>query len=166
MIAPDEIPQDANLLRCTVKKSWSMTKHLILYVSYIIDGIAAVILAFFGIVGIWQALSPIAEWLWCALTGALFAVPWWCYVIVLGLATIPVYSALWCMARNLTDEDWQSEQAKKFLEDALAALAALAFAALANPGDCKALLFIGAYLHYRERMRNDILQRARNYPNK
>ena len=180
-MCPDQIPEDVNLLRCTVKKSWSVTKHLILCTSYLIDGIAAAILAFFGITGIWNALSPIAERLWEAITGALFAVPWWCYVIVLGLAAIPVYSALWCMARNLTEEDWQSEKANDFALAVVVAFAfavvvafafavvvvvvAFAFAALAVYSDRRAFLFIGAYLHYRERIQQDILERARAYPN-
>jgi hypothetical protein len=172
---------DPNILRCAVKKTLSLWGKHILYASYLIDGIAAAILAYFGIVGVWQALSPIAERLWEALTKALFAVPWYVYGIVVILGAYFGYSLLWCMARNLADEDWQSEKAKKISENialalalafalalalafalaAFAALAALALAlafaafaalAFADSGNCKAFLFIGAYLYYRERM--------------
>jgi hypothetical protein len=168
-----------NIFRCAVKKTTSLWSRHILYVSYVIDGLAAAILAFYGIVGIWQALSPIAERLWEIVTGAIISVPWWAYVIIGIIGAYFGYSLLWCMARNLTDEDWQSEKAKKFGSDLALALAlalfalalaasalalfalALAASALAlaasalfalADSNCKAVLFIGAYLHYRERM--------------
>jgi hypothetical protein len=110
----------------------------------------------------------------------LSSIPWYCYVIVVALAAILIYSLLWCIARNLTDDDWQSGSAKDISEEiklvltllalalalifaplafalafALAPLAfvlafALAFALFISK-DSKAFLFIGAYLHYRKR---------------
>jgi hypothetical protein len=57
----------------------------------------------------------------------LFGVPWYVYAGVLAVAAIPVYSFLWCVNRDLTEEDYKSDAAENFALTAFAALA-LAFA--------------------------------------
>ena len=187
----NEIP-DPNLLRCAIKKTTSVVSKHILYASYMIVAITVAAIACMGIFGVWQAISPILERLWQLFAVAIVSIPWYLYGIAAIAAIYFGYSLLWCMARNLTDEDWQSEKAKNFWEDVIAlalalaiaaiaalaitiaaiaalalaalALAALAAIALAASPDCKALLFIGAYLHYRKRMKNrDVLELAKDY---
>ena len=145
----DDIPKDAPLLRCWLKKSWSTSKKVGLW----LGGIAVVLIAAYVA---WLGLtSQIAAKIWAEVTG-------WCGAIISGIldyiAAIPPlvfwgsvivgvivvgvlgYSLAWCMARNLQDSDWESDPA---INSALAlaalvlalalalALAALALAALA-----------------------------------
>ena len=113
----NEIP-DPNLLRCAIKKTTSVVSKHILYASYMIVAIACM-----GIFGVWQAISPILERLWELFVVAIVSIPWYLYGIAAIAAIYFGYSLLWCMARNLTDEDWQSEKAKNFGEGAALALA-------------------------------------------
>jgi len=171
----NEIQPNQNLFTCTVKKSWNVTQKWVLYASYAVVGMTAAILACVGawvlfgalypaLLAIWDCSGLIVFTIWFILS----SIPWYCYVIVVALAAILIYSLLWCIARNLTEDDWQSGSAKDISEEitlvltlltllafALAPLAfalafALAFVLFASK-DSKAFLFIGAYLHYRKR---------------
>ena len=133
----DDIPKDAPLLRCWLKKSWSTSKKVGLW----LGGIAVVLIAAYVA---WLGLtSQIAAKIWAEVTG-------WCGAIISGIldyiAAIPPlvfwgsvvvgaiivgvlgYSLVWCVARNLQDSDWESDPA---INSALALVVALALAALA-----------------------------------
>jgi NADH:ubiquinone oxidoreductase subunit 6 (subunit J) len=108
------IAEDKSLLKCTVKKSLDVTKKLVLYASYIVDAVAATALALYGAFGIWNVVSDAVCKALLVITGfagsawgLLLAVPWYVYVGVVAVAAIPVYSFLWCVARELTEEDWK-----------------------------------------------------------
>ena len=133
----DDTPKDAPLLRCWLKKSWSTSKKVGLW----LGGIAVVLIAAYVA---WLGLtSQIAAKIWAEVTG-------WCGAIISGIldyiAAIPPlvfwgsvivgvivvgvlgYSLAWCMARNLQDSDWESDPA---INSALVLVVALALAALA-----------------------------------
>ena len=133
----DDIPKDAPLLRCWLKKSWSTSKKVGLW----LGGIAVVLIAAYVA---WLGLtSQIAAKIWAEVTG-------WCGAIISGIldyiAAIPPlvfwgsvvvgaiivgvlgYSLVWCVARNLQDCDWASDTATTI---AIAITIALALAALA-----------------------------------
>ena len=136
----DDIPKDAPLLRCWLKKSWSTSKKVGLW----LGGIAVVLIAAYVA---WLGLtSQIAAKIWAEVTG-------WCGAIISGIldyiAAIPPlvfwgsvvvgaiivgvlgYSLVWCVARNLQDSDWESDPAiNSALVLVLAALAAIAALAL------------------------------------
>ena len=134
----DDTQKDAPLLRCWLKKSWSTSKKVALW----LGGIAVVLIAAYVA---WLGLtSQISAKIWAASTG-------WCGSIISGIlnyiATIPPlvfwgsvivgviavgvlgYSLVWCMARNLQDSDWGSDTATAITSAALVlALPALALA--------------------------------------
>jgi hypothetical protein len=170
---------DKSLFRCTIKKSAGVVKKLAKYVAYVAVGLIACVLSVYGAMGIWViAADPAYKYL-TAIVSFLFSIPWYYYAGVAAIAAIPVYSFLWCVARELTEEDWESNEAKTFARFTLVALAPLALAlaltfsltfsltltlfalalaplalALAPlAADTKAFLFIGAYLHYRKRVK-------------
>ena len=162
----DDIPKDAPLLRCWLKKSWSTSKK----------------------VGLWLVISA-----YVACIAAIPPLVFWGSVIV-GVIAVGVlgYSLVWCMVRNLQDCDWKSDTAiivalaltaiavlaaVALVLAALAltltaltalplialtyltALALIALPALATSADNPAsswyyvFRFIGAYLNYRKRMK-------------
>ena len=177
----DDTQKDAPLLRCWLKKSWSTSKKVALW----LGGIAVVLIAAYVA---WLGLtSQISAKIWAASTG-------WCGSIISGIlnyiATIPPlvfwgsvivgviavgvlgYSLVWCMARNLQDSDWGSDTATAItsaaITFALTALAAIAFAAIAAITFAAfatiatedkssmwyyAFRFLGAYLNYRNRIK-------------
>ena len=131
----DDIPKDAPLLRCWLKKSWSTSKKVGLW----LGGIAVVLISAYVA---WLGLtSQIAAKIWAAVTGwyssiiagisnYIAAIPplvFWGSVIV-GVIAVGVlgYSLVWCMVRNLQDCDWKSDTAIIAALAALVALAALA----------------------------------------
>ena len=150
-----ELLKEPSILRCTVKKSWHVGSKVILYASYVIVTITVLAAGWFGANGIWEAIkNPLAA-LWQTVTGAVASIPWYAYVAVAGVLTIPAYSFLWCVSRDLTEADWKSDAAK------LAAIAlALALATLATlaPADNPSSMwyYVGrfcgaAWHHYRKR---------------
>ena len=140
----DQTP-DPNILRCALKKTASVVSRHILFASKAVVATTAIILAgagaIYGTAAIWSVIGTPLTALVTATISALFAIPWYYY----ALAAIPVayfgYSLVWCMARNITEDDWKSVDIEKTL--ALAAFTALAFAALAvialAPADFTAL---------------------------
>ena len=140
----DDTQKDAPLLRCWLKKSWSTSKKVGLW----LGGIAVVLIAAYVA---WLGLtSQTAAKIWAALTGwcgsiisgilnYIAAIPplvfWGSVVVVVAMVTIFGYSLTWCMARNLQDSDWGSDTATAItsaaITFALTALAAIAFAAIA-----------------------------------
>jgi len=105
-----------SLLRCTIKKTTSVLGKHILWASCVIDALAAIVLAYFGVVGIWQVFGPVA-------TSAVLAIPLWIYAFAVIVICYFGYGLVWCVARDLTDEDWQSERAKDISKTLALALA-------------------------------------------
>ena len=158
----DDIPKDAPLLRCWLKKSWSTSKKVALW----LGGIAVVLIAAYVA---WLGLtSQTAAKIWAALTGwcgsiisgilnYIAAIPplvfWGSVVVVVAMVTIFGYSLTWCMARNLQDSDWESDPAINSALALAALVLALALALADNPKSSwyYVFRFIGAYLNYRER---------------
>jgi len=110
----EEIPKDVSLLRCTLKKSEQVFTKVILLVSYAIVALALIGCGYLLFTGV---LIPI-----------IVAIPWYYYVAGIAILAIPVYSFLWCIARELTDEDWESGEAKA-LADIVAVVVAAAVCA-------------------------------------
>lgn len=192
-MTPD--PADKSLLRCTIRKSADVFAKLVLYASYAVCGITALALAAYGAMALYSiAVEPIQAFLAYALGGIAFAgllaamVPWWyVYAGIAAVAAIPVYSLLWCIARELAEEDWRHandgdivlyEIIFLFLLHALTACYSAVFVfhnipaatrcitglwvILLIPHACdnmtkigKTLQFLGAYLHYRKRMKEE-----------
>jgi hypothetical protein len=132
----DDTQKDAPLLRCWLKKSWSTSKKVALW----LGGIAVVLIAAYVA---WLGLtSQTAAKIWAALTGwcgsiisgilnYIAAIPplvfWGSVVVVVAMVTIFGYSLTWCMARNLQDSDWGSDTATSITFAAIA----ITFAAIA-----------------------------------
>jgi hypothetical protein len=129
---------DKSLLRCAVKKSMNVTLKL---------GKAVLILAVIGVLilgginTIPQIVNTVLPVLSAALTllaGAVLTIcnfitliPLWVYGIVAIPASIFGYSILWCIKRDLTVEDWESNAADIFaLFFAVLFLAVFTFAVL------------------------------------
>jgi hypothetical protein len=164
---------EQSLLRCTIKKSASVLPKVVLIASKIIVGFVVIAEILLGVAKIWELGSPIGAFV----LSILLAIPWYVYVSILALMTIPMYSLLWCIARNLTEEDWMSDEANNVAITLALALAALALAIVITLAitlatvitlaltlalalaiiDPKTFLFIGAYLHYRKRIREQNL---------
>ena len=130
----DEITKDESLLRCTIKKSISVLKKVGLYVLYaVVIGVAIAGLGYVGYIGL-PVIMGICSVLITSLISLLVSIPWYYYVGAVAIAVIPVYSFLWCIARDLTDEDWRSKAANNAalaLADSAIALTLIAFAAFA-----------------------------------
>jgi len=123
----DDTPKDAPLLRCWLKKSWSTSKKVGLWLGVLIAAYVA-----------WLGLtSQIAAKIWAASTGwcgsiisgilnYIATIPplvfWGSVIVIAAIAVILGYSLVWCMARNLQDSDWESDPAINSAH-ALAALA-------------------------------------------
>ena len=137
----DDTQKDAPLLRCWLKKSWSTSKKVALW----LGGIAVVLIAAYVA---WLGLtSQTAAKIWAALTGwcgsiisgilnYIAAIPplvfWGSVVVVVAMVTIFGYSLTWCMARNLQDSDWGSDTATAIAFAAIAFAIAITFVAIAS----------------------------------
>jgi len=187
--------ENKSLLRCTWNKSVDVFKKVLLCVSGFVVGVAALWIAhFIASTVVWKPLvnliSDTISVIWLILTSLgniLLAIPWYVYVGAIALLAIPVYSLIWCIARELTDEDWKSDDAE-ITSDVTAlfvffamfttttsismiifginidsvgvgvvtGLSGIGFSLFVLSGDPKIpkiLLFPGAYLHYRRRMK-------------
>ena len=170
-MADEEIPKDVSLLRCTVKKSQQVFAKIVLLVSYVIVALALLGCGYLLFTGV---LIPIIS----LVVAAILSIPWYYYAGSVIILAIPVYSFLWCIARELTDEDWNSREAENIAAAfaaaatiaavaaalVVAAAATIAVAALvaaagvvaalvvaAADTNNKLMRFPGAYLHYRRR---------------
>lgn len=164
---------DKSLLRCTLKKSADVTAKVVLYASYAIVGIAAAVLAIYGILAIADVLfvpvlaAIITAAYWCgivvgSLLGIVSAIPWYVYAGIVVVAAILVYSFLWCIARELTEEDWDLKKPyKRDISWYETILKVVTLPILIVEVVCtneyqktrKIVFFIGAYLYYRKRMK-------------
>ena len=119
-----------SFLRCTLKKSQQVFAKVVLNISYIIVVLALIGCGYLLFTGV---LIPIISPVVTAIIGGIWTIvaviliiPWYYYLAGIAILAIPVYSFLWCIARELTDEDWDSKEAKAL---AAAVFAAAVFAA-------------------------------------
>ena len=106
-----------SLLKCTLKKgAATFWKHL-KYAAWIAVGLAVMV----GLYLMGTAILPLAmtvlalvEIVTSNILAVLASVPWWVY----ALAAVPVaylgYGFLWCVARDLIEDDWKSDAANAF----------------------------------------------------
>ena len=162
------------LWRCVLRKSMSITEKLVLWASYCICGVTAVALAVYGALALYSiSVEPIRAlflayaWGVVVFAGSLAAmVPWYVYVGIAGVAAILVYSLLWCIAREFTEEDWDLKEPfrnieTKWYEGILWTIVYIP--SWITEGNCsiaeskyaKFVVFISAYLHYRKRMKEE-----------
>jgi len=148
----EEIPKDVSLLRCTVKKSQQVFAKIVLLVSYAIVALAFLGCGYLLFTGV---LIPIISPVVTAIVVGVLMIPWYYYAGSVIILAIPVYSFLWCIARELTDEDWNSREAENIAAFATIALATIALAVVVAAADTnnKLMPFPGAVLHYWRRMR-------------
>ena len=185
---------DKSLLKCTIKKSTDVLKKVMLYASYTVVALTAIAIGYFGAIKLWEPIvnvfSVAISAIWSIIISIgtiLLIVPWYVYAGAIALLAIPVYSLVWCIAKELTDEDWKSDIAQgialvlasipiTFVLIALTlvlafppitlAPIALAFipivlaliAFILIATDSEIFLFPGAYLHYRKRMKEELRQ--------
>jgi len=173
----EEIPKDVSLLRCTLKKSEQVFAKVILLVSYAIVVLSLLgcgYLLFTGVLIpiISPVVTAIIAGIW-TIVAVILIIPWYYYLAGIAILVIPVYSFLWCIARELTEEDWNSKEAKNvavaaafivFAAAIVAVAAAVVGAAVAvfvvaaavvdAALDSKLMRFPGAYLHYRRRIKS------------
>jgi len=184
---------DHNLLRCTVKKSLDVVQKLILWASYAIVGLAGLVVALYGAIALYGVLvTPTASLAmqiyelvasgFSAVISLLSLVPWYVYIGIAVIGAIPTYSFLWCVARELTEEDWKSDEAHRVtpgigiigivigvcgigiaigiaavtgevLVDSYGSIMGIIGIIIVFIHDTRPALFPGAYLHYRKRMK-------------
>ena len=175
----EEISKDVSLLRCTLKKSQQVFAKVVLLVSYAIVVLSLLGCGYLLVTGILiPGVAPIVA----AIVVGVLMIPWYYYAGSVIILAIPVYSFLWCIARELTDEDWNSREAENIAAAfaaaatiaavaaalVVAAAATIAVAALvaaagvvaalvvaAADTNNKLMRFPGAYLHYRRRIKHD-----------
>lgn len=125
--------EDKSLIRCTVKKSASVLWKWIFGISCVIVTITTVVLSYVGACGIANALTDPTTALVTAIVQFITGIPWYWYAEAGAVLAIPVYSFLWCVSRELTEDDWKSESANNFAVAfaAVALAVSVAFAAVA-----------------------------------
>ena len=183
---------DKSLLRCTWKKSADVLKKVVIYGSYVIVALTGITLAILiinttvdliykTVFYILSTIGPCLVIISSMLTPVgtfLLIIPWYGYVGIVAVMVIPVYSLLWCITRELQDEDWKSDAATTFAFAVFATFATFAFAVFATFAlaifatfaafalavfavfatfafalDSKVFLLPGAYMNYRKRMK-------------
>ena len=153
---------DPSLLRCVVKKSAQVVKKCAIVVT-VLAAIVVTVLAAITIVGYGvYLLLPVFITIAGMIVSAIISIPWYYYVGAVAIAVIPVYSFLWCIARDLTDEDWGSEAANNAaiaFAVALAFAVAVAVAFAVDPVDKITIWyyifrFVGAVWHHYKQKRN------------
>ena len=137
---------DKSLLGCTWKKSADVLKKVVIYGLYVIAALTGITLAILiikttvdliykTVFYILSTIGPCLVIISSMLTPVgifLLIIPWYGYVGIVAVMVIPVYSLLWCITRELQDEDWKSDAATTFaFAFAFAAFALAIFAAFA-----------------------------------
>ena len=102
---------DKSLLRCTVKKSVHVFERLFVYIAYLIVGCTIGAITYLGVTNI---LFPSVAYGVIVAVAFLVSIPWYYYAGAVALLAVPAYSFLWCVARDLTEEDWKSNSANNF----------------------------------------------------
>jgi hypothetical protein len=175
--------EDKSLLKCTIKKSVDVLKKVVLYGLY--SAVTIILITAIAAVGylVWLGFnSSLATIIYSSIISLLVSIPWYVYIGVVAVLAIPVYSLVWCIARELTDEDWKSGEAatvsvisaiaitlgiiitiigisiaisdtKTNAPVILLGLSAILLGVFFLLEGPKTLSFPGAYLHYRRRMK-------------
>jgi hypothetical protein len=107
----DEIPRDISLWKCTIKKSKHVSLQVFKYIYWsvicciigggVIAGLYIIYLASIKLSSLWSILSNT----FFGAIGLFYLIPWWVYVIIAVIAAIPIYSFLWCLNRDITEDD-------------------------------------------------------------
>lgn len=111
---------DKSLVRCWMKKTASVSEKFIKYGSYLVVGLAASVIAFYGLIGVYEVIAPVVraiiDGIWQVINQviALFlGLAWYYQIVAVGVVVvipaIVTYSFLWCIARELTEDDWENE---------------------------------------------------------
>jgi len=98
---------DKSLLKCTIKKSVDVFKKVVIYGLY--SAVIIILITAIAAVGylIWLGFnSSLATIIYSSIISLLISIPWYVYVGAVALLAIPVYSLIWCIAREFTEEDW------------------------------------------------------------
>ena len=152
----EDLQTEKSLLKCTLKKSAGVFAKVVLFLAYIIDAIAAGAIALYGLIGLSAVLIEPLLAAYQNIIAAICNVPWYVYVGIIALTAIPTYSFIWCVARELTDEDWSSDMAKSISTVMVLGLVLVLVLGLGlGLDETRTFLFIGAYLHYRKRTRSN-----------
>ncbi len=113
------IQTEKSLMKCWLKKTVSVSAKVVLFLAYIIDGIAAGVVALYGAFGLATILADplnsgyrILSSGFQVVVAAICSIPWYVYAGILTVAAIPVYSFIWCIVKELTEEDWNSIESK------------------------------------------------------
>ena len=141
-----------DLLRCTYKKSVDVTTKIVLWLSYAIVAITLCAIGTGAAMVFWGVIVDSLLKIVILIVAFMFGIPWYYYAGIVVIACIPTYSFIWCVARELTDEDWKSDEAQTVAIALTLALAIALTIAGAGAFDTNPMLFIGAYIHYRRRM--------------
>jgi uncharacterized membrane protein len=135
MTTDDELKSEPSLMRCWLKKSYSVSVKVGMYLGGFAVAAIAAYAVWLGVTSqkaaeIWTTFT---HWYGSAsaiLSNFIGSVPWPVWAILAIVGTIVGYSGAWCLARRFTDEDWQSDEAKTVLAAfVLAAFVLAAFAA-------------------------------------
>lgn len=106
---------DKSLLMCTIKKSVSILVKTIKYGSYLVVGLTAAILSGYGLVAVYEVIAPAITAVIGQIVTIFSGLAWYYQIVAVGIVVvipaIVVYSFSWCVARELTGDDWKSESA-------------------------------------------------------
>jgi hypothetical protein len=83
----------------------------LVYIAYLIVGYTIGAIAYLGVTDI---LFPVVAYGVMVAVALLVSIPWYYYAGAVALLVVPAYSFLWCVARDLTEEDWKSNSANNF----------------------------------------------------
>jgi hypothetical protein len=160
---PEQIT-DPNIFRCAFKKGNAVIAKHLLWICILIDVLAGCGVAYLGFTNLLLPNALIAfgytESYLGYVYGILLSIAWYWYAVTGMVVVYYGYGLVWCIARDLTEEDWKSDSATNF---AFAfAFAALAFAfvlAAIDPGEnitvwywYYVIRFFGAaWNHYKKR---------------
>jgi len=108
------------LMHCTIKKSMSVTKKIIIFGAKLSIVLAGIWIIWHGVTSptFISKVSAALTWvinniniLSTILIAILTAIPWYIYVTIGIPITIVLYSYFWCVARTLNKSDWESSEA-------------------------------------------------------
>ncbi len=108
----DEKPK-TSILVCTLKKSVSVTKHIAKPVIGLLLCCALVLVTSWYWDQIFSVITVVFTQLWEITKNIMFqmvAVPFWVWGIVLAVFGIVGYSYAWCVAREITEEEWYAAE--------------------------------------------------------
>ena len=106
---------DKSLLKCTIKKSVDVFKKVVIYGLY--SAVIIILITAIAAVGylIWLGFnSSLATIIYSSIISLLISIPWYVYVGAVALLAILLYSLIWCIAREFTEEDWNCWMSREF----------------------------------------------------